>query len=205
MQADILSAVSDNRVEALKSLIESGGNINAVSNKGESVLVKAAILGHVECIKLLLDAGAGKKEEALIYAAHYGVEAGVKLLLEAGADANARRYIHLQNRSGLMTPLVAASTPEVLKLLLAAGANVNSHNLSPLDAIFEQGDKRTTGIDYGWKIKMLIDVGADVNLRNPLTKSIRRGYGWRLLNFLSKLVLMLLVHWLLYLTIENLR
>ena len=188
--ADMFSAVNENRVDELKALIESGVDVNASDDNEKNSLIRAASHGYVESVKLLLEAGAEKKEEALIYAAHYGYADCVSTLLKSGADADARRFID----NNLTSSLVAASTPEVLKLLLDAGANINYSAPNPMEIFTNSSmdSEKISGIS--WKIKMLIENGADVNYYgnngfalshvhgtkyyvSPLSKIIKAGFG----------------------------
>lgn len=51
-------AVRHKQIDSIQVLIESGYDINAKDENGMTPLIYAACRGHVECIKLLLDAGA---------------------------------------------------------------------------------------------------------------------------------------------------
>ena len=95
------------------------------SQDSETALHMAADFGHVECVALLLEAGADKDaadengQTALHAAAWNGHSEVVKLLLEAGADKDLadfywRTALHLAAAHG---------HSEVVKLLLDAGAD----------------------------------------------------------------------------------
>jgi ankyrin repeat protein len=50
--------------DALKLLIEAGGDVNKVNERGMSPLMVASAKGHVECVKILLSAGANALHKA---------------------------------------------------------------------------------------------------------------------------------------------
>ena len=96
------------------------------SQDPQTALHMAAECGHVECVALLLEAGADKDlanfegKTALHLAAQRGFSEVVKLLLEAGADKDTATY-----DDGQTALHVAAGNGhlEVVKLLLDAGAD----------------------------------------------------------------------------------
>ncbi|KAI1316506.1 Glycerophosphocholine phosphodiesterase [Mortierella claussenii] len=92
-------------VEAARLLIRYGANLDAQDEDGESCLIIAAKNGHVECVKMLI-AGTGN-----------------------GSGAN----LELRERYYGWTALHLAAIenhPEVVKVLLAAGANPNVYDFS---------------------------------------------------------------------------
>lgn len=105
---------------------------------GRQALHRAASCGNVALTKLLLHAGAAPTTDEYGYGALFDAAGSnslevVRLLLSAGADPNAIRVV----RSGLRrapelntgTPLhlaAACASPEVLQLLLQAGAAVDA-------------------------------------------------------------------------------
>ncbi|KAF9179517.1 Glycerophosphocholine phosphodiesterase [Haplosporangium sp. Z 11] len=92
-------------VEAAKLLLNYGANPDAQDEDGESCLIIAAKNGHVECVKLLI----------------------------AGPQSGARANLELRERYYGWTALHLAAIenhPEVVKVLLAAGANPNVYDYS---------------------------------------------------------------------------
>ena len=86
------------------ALIEAGANVHAVDNVGNSALHKAALNGHIECVRALLKAGASNVDIAfnlavgelktfldLIDTATQGDLDRMNLLLSAGANPNSRK------------------------------------------------------------------------------------------------------------------
>lgn len=112
-------------------------NVNALTPQGESPLMIAALRGHLEVAKALLQRGADVNKPGwtpLHYAAtHVGPNAValVTQLLEAHA------YIDAESPNGT-TPLMMASRygePEVVRLLLEEGADAKLRNQQKLTAM----------------------------------------------------------------------
>lgn len=134
----LFQAIISNNTEAVKSLIESGVDINARNKHGGLPLKLASGEGHLEIMKLLLDSGADvngrtdSNDTALIDAAFVGKIYAVHLLIDHNADVN------VKNNLG-MTALVATITfiamftgangwipsTGTLELLIKNGADVN--------------------------------------------------------------------------------
>lgn len=79
----------------LKSIIKYGANVNSKNSRGETALIEASFLGHIQVVCLLLDEGAdinltdNEQKSALIVAADQGHWPVVRRLLDKGADINA--------------------------------------------------------------------------------------------------------------------
>ena len=145
------SAVSGAQVGLCRKLVQAG-----LKPKRWRPLHLAAVLGQVDEVKKLLDAGAKvdmlqKRRTPLIYAARMGHTELCRVLIEAGADVNA------EDGAG-WTPLVAAANAghvETVRALLAAGAKVNAKNESDLRRAMNS-KKAEIVLDF-------IAAGADVN------------------------------------------
>lgn len=78
------------------SLVAIGANVNAVDERGLSVLMRVARYGRTDAVRTLLSEGADVNQQtadgwsALTYAAYGGHVEVVRLLLSSGADPNAR-------------------------------------------------------------------------------------------------------------------
>jgi hypothetical protein len=125
----------------------------------------------VDAVKLFLEAGMPvEAENALTEAVERGNPAMVKLLIDAGANVNKR------DRSGGPLVMLATEKPEIMKLLIAAHADVNIANNYKVDALAEAAEQGHDDV-----VKMLLAAGAKVNHRNPyggtaLSVAVLRGY-----------------------------
>ena len=130
--------VVENRLEAVKMLIEEGAQINTLNRFGDSALAEAASLGYTGLVDWMLANGAklvlpGQSDPTLNEAVNGGHADMVRLLLEAGADPNAADGLRY-------TPLHAAAARdervELIPILVAAGAEIDRVGLfgeTPLD------------------------------------------------------------------------
>src|SRR3546814_10376474 len=107
-QPALFQALQSHDVEAVRSAIANGENVNGRDADGRSALIAAAIGRNAAIVRVLLDAGASVEETdslgntALSWAADAGDPAVVQALLDAGAK------VDQDNRQGI-TPLMAAA------------------------------------------------------------------------------------------------
>ena len=124
-----------------------------------------------DAVKLFLEAGMPvETQDALSVAVEHGNAAIVKILIDAGADVN--------KRDGYGESLVMHSTskPEILKLLIAAHADVTVANQYKVDALASAAEQGHDDV-----VRMLLAAGAKVNHRDPyggtaLSVAVLRGY-----------------------------
>ena len=157
-------------VTFVKKLLADGVNVDSkdFSNNHETPLMYAAMRGHLEVVKLLIENKAdfeykdAHKENALYKACEFGRLEIVKFLIEIGAN------IHCECTSHNITPLSCASRsghPKVVEFLLQNGADVNCleyHMVTPLYRASENGHVETS--------ELLIKNGADVNFQGTKIK-----------------------------------
>jgi ankyrin repeat protein len=113
-------------------LIQEGSDVNAKDHIQDSPFLYAGAEGRTEILRLMLPAGPDFASinryggTALIPAAHHGHVETVKLLLTTAIDKN---HINNLGRTALMEAVILGDGgprhTEIVRLLVAAGANVN--------------------------------------------------------------------------------
>lgn len=182
---DLGLAIQKNDIKGVEAFLDNGLDVNAqLSRDGSDVLMKAANIGTVEMVKMLLKRGADVKSVT-----KYGYTALLRgldnykqwldigtALIHAGSDVNAKI-----KRDGY-TPLWKAigKTPKrgsragaigLIKLLLARGAKVNAPMISKnpkFDGYTPLMNASAKG--YAQVVKLLLERGADVNAKTKAGK-----------------------------------
>ncbi len=144
-------------IKKVRLLIERGADVKAASKRGRTALLLAAMSDHsADIVRLLMAKGADAKAVDIwklttLAGATGGNDTGtVRLLADAGVDVNATATLEGDTTLRGGTPLLNAAANgnlEVVKLLLAKGADVNTSS-GPAEVV-----------------KALLDAGADVNAR----------------------------------------
>lgn len=171
----LVDASSDiRRKDIILLLLNSGADVNAPSQDGDTPLFRATSQREEEVVKILLSAGANPNIvnnngiSPLLIISTYGFPTIVETLLIAGADPNIPDNINI-------TPLYAASEHgyvEIVKMLLAVGANPNTITKS---AIFT--NIRITPLliasrnNHTKIVKLLLEAGANPYLVDELTSA----------------------------------
>ena len=152
-------------VQTVQAIIEHGGNVNAVNNRGQTPLWFACLDGQEELVKILLHKGADSNiadgnSDSSLHSAIYGqCSAGtIQEIINHGVHINAT------NEDGATPLLLACSTAqtESIRLLLKAKSDVNSadvHGDTSLHAAITAGCSNET-------LQEIIDNGGDVNAGN---------------------------------------
>ncbi|XP_046717832.1 ankyrin repeat and SOCS box protein 5b isoform X3 [Silurus meridionalis] len=143
-------AASQGRLLALKTLLSQGFNANLVTIDHVTPLHEACLGDHVACARALIEAGANVNATTidgvtpLFNACSAGSAACTEVLLEHGANPQpdpcqpspmheaSSKGANVQKGRFLDTPLHAAAQkdcPEIVKVLLEFGANINARNL----------------------------------------------------------------------------
>ena len=175
----LFDACKRNLLEKVDELLRKPMNPEeVVPSRNKNALQIAANSGHVECVALLLEAGANKDAAnsdgitALHRAARMGHAQVVQLLLEAGADKNAadsdrRTGLHFAAQHGHR---------EVVHLLLAAGAikdGANNDRETALHLAASHGHLRV--------VRLLLEFRADKDVvasngRSALHFAVQNGH-----------------------------
>lgn len=142
----------------VKALIAAGANVNARDKDGDTPLTEATYFGEIDCIRVLIDAGANVKGSPLqlIYAISRRNIEGVRLLIAAGADVNAKT---VGGATALYLPARDGYT-DGLKEIVSAGADLNVKDDYGMTALMQAS--LVGNLDC---VKLLLRAGADVNAK----------------------------------------
>jgi ankyrin repeat protein len=158
----LLAATQRNRIEVAKFLIQEGADVNTKDLIQDTPFLVAGAEGRTDILKLMLAAGADLKDTnrfggtALIPAAHRGHVETVKLLLTTKIDKD---HVNNLGWTALMEAVVLGdggpAHTEIVRLLVAAGANVNipdRDRITPLEHARRRG--------YDGMVRILSAAGA---------------------------------------------
>lgn len=160
---DLIDAVVSGRIESVKVIIFGGGggaDVNGVDGYGWAVLHRAAANGHIECVKILLDAKADVDKEdssgasPLHYASCFGYADCVKVLITHKANINARN----KDRQSSLHWAAKYGNIACIEELIQAGAELNGQSnyvWTPLT--------HTISLDFRGSTERLLDAGAKLS------------------------------------------
>ena len=170
----LLKAAEKGDANKVAKFIKKGADVNFSDNVGWTPLFRAAQKGHVEVVKMLLDAGAEIEKTTsgitpLCWAADSGKTDVVKLLLERGANVNA---IGKKNAPALYHA-ADIGYKDLVKVLLENGAHVNAqtedeYRWTPLHVAVSSRFSPYGITDHEKNraevVSLLLDFGADVSI-----------------------------------------
>ncbi|KAH3869550.1 hypothetical protein DPMN_032719 [Dreissena polymorpha] len=149
-------AANANNIEYVREVL-AGEHGSVTSEDVNLALIKAALNGHEECVRLLLDHSANIN-------ATNGAEDTALSTVEESVHLSIPKFIYmLHGYSSLMFTVL--QRPEnyrkILRLLLDAGMNVNEIDHQDMTLLHHAGNKCTEDV-----IEMLIEAGAKVNTKD---------------------------------------
>ena len=159
------AVLGDCSKEVLHSMIDLGADVNAANKKNCTALMFASLMGNVDAMKVLLNAGANMAIENVVGNTwiHYAIYGDcskdvIQSIIDLGADVNATNK---ENCTALMLTSLKGNV-DAMKVLLSAGAD---RTIKDAD-----GNVWVHYAVYGdiWKevLQSMIDLGADVNAAN---------------------------------------
>jgi hypothetical protein len=157
----LMNAVKSNDVDAVRTLIQQGVNVNELDTHNDAPLIMAAYAGHTDIVRLLLEAGAdvavvdpSMKATALHAAAYAGNTDAAKLLIAYKIDMDKQGPF---NGYTALHDAIWQNHVDTAKILIESGANLriqsnagqtplalaNSRNRREIVALIEQQIART--------------------------------------------------------------
>ncbi len=172
---NLIELLNDGKLKTVKDLkkwIKAGASLEAEDPESNTILYWAfvAYMLHevkIDFIKALIDAGcnlnARNKDEygertVLMMAAEESQTEFVKLLLDAKADVN------VKDHRGWTALEYAAGFPELIKILLEAGAKNNPTAIN--NTLIQAAGIDVAMLDSESSVKALLEAGADVNVKD---------------------------------------
>lgn len=131
LDVQLMQAAGAGNVARITELLAKGAQLNAIDERGNSALLKAAREGEVESARILLKAGAdvqgrGGAMSPLTAAALRGHTILARLLIRSGADVNAVG----ENELSALMDAVKLNHLELVTVLIEAGANTKVRDRS---------------------------------------------------------------------------
>ena len=193
-------AADNGHDRCLTQLIKSGASVNTANSTGTTPIINAARGAHLQCLELLLEAGADVRKteasdglSALMSLAFFHSYKGVEMLIKAGADVNLKakdgttalfypvkknieKYQQLVKEVGDSYREDDHDPAKCISVLIVAGADVNVPDDQGNTALFHAAK---AGLEDC--VKHLINAGANVNhptnnQETPLSIAVNKGH-----------------------------
>jgi ankyrin repeat protein len=164
----LMVASSRGYSEMLTELIRRGANVNLKRYTGETPLMFAADSGDAETVKALLRAGANPNVKVMSF--HAGEITPLTRAIDSDSEhrveivrllISARAQINPQGKFAMSSLMHAVGDLEIVKLLIANGADVNQKNFRGATALMAAAIDGPASV-----VKYLLEHGADVNARD---------------------------------------
>ena len=159
MSRELLSALERENVtaEEVRTYIDAGADVNYADMFGKTVLMRAVRCQSPEVIRVLIEAGVDVNAKD-----KYDIDA-----LEAEYPFGYPRYLRVhEGWTALMSAVIWSDDSEVIKILLDAGADVNTYYESSTDNFMDYTETvLSLAVREGCsseKIKLLINAGANI-------------------------------------------
>jgi len=183
-QEDLISLVKNNQLEAVKSALENGADVNTQNKLGQSLLLIATMNQQIEMVKLLVshkadvNLQAENLDSAFLYAGANGQTQLVQLFLEN----DARFDIFNRYNGTALIPACERGHVETVKVLAQTkGFPINHINRLGWTALIEAVILGNGSKKYQQIVQILKDNGADLNISDkdgiiPLQHAISLGF-----------------------------
>jgi ankyrin repeat protein len=182
----VTAAAEAGDLKTLRMVLDHGGNPDSTthiveSGAGASALMIASQMGHIDCVKLLLERGAKlnlrtEHGNALNFAAFSDRHEVARFLLDRGIeiDAPGQRIVSFRRGDKGFTPLIYAclserNDPTLVKWLIDRGADVNAKSSSGETALSVALQRGKTKI-----VSTLLAAGAKADEPTAAEKKIAR-------------------------------
>ena len=170
-----LQAVSKRQTSVVKNMVKESGAksllVNYKDKDGNTPLMIASQKGYFDLVKFLAENGAyvntinNANYTALCFAVKNNRVQTVAYLLKLNAHVNHECGVDERKKSPLLLAASNGSVPNIIKALVAAGADVNytsPNYITPLMRVAEHGDVQL--------VDLLVKKGADINAQVPAYK-----------------------------------
>lgn len=168
----LMLAAENGHTAEVDILAKANANVNETDLRAETALIRAARKGHTETVIVLLNSKADPNKQsqsgttALHAAAWNGHPETVSVLLDNGAESNAKDInegtpLTLAAHKKTDTPEAAAKQTEIIKRLLAKGAEVNTADILGCTALIYAVENNNTAT-----VAALLEKKPDVNLQD---------------------------------------